>query len=271
MRVGIYTLFYISILDYELLRKMIVLIYEYVIIYFMNTIIKPINTITQGICEYLFNEKFPVFNNRTLMFDDSNEENIKRRIRIEYNTRSYPEIEEVEFKKTREITDITDIRCCAYALSQILETDPIPPLLQRREFETNIMFGSSNEILERCFTMTTEPQNGDLVVYYNKPKGSYSYVITHYGIYRDNNVESKWGGGEVFIHPPYYVPEEYGDRIKCFRLNSHLTPEKLLETLSKPNKPHSSRPSLCFLVVYAIALITVILIGLFKRSMLPGQ
>lgn len=81
--------------------------------------------------------------------------------------------------------------------------------------------------VDNCFTNVSQPQEGDLVIYYTD-EGSQGQV-THAGIYRSISptkgcVESKWRGyGKryVFQHDPFFIPLEDGNVVKFFRLNTN--------------------------------------------------
>ena len=109
--------------------------------------------------------------------------------------------------------------CYSYALGQVFKTYKEPHIRLTEVNTGNI------HILHHCFTVTTQPQKGDLVVYYDS-----SGFPVHWGIYISGDViESKWGSSAVFRHPPFYVGNNYGHFIKCFRLNGD--PETALKSL----------------------------------------
>lgn len=75
-------------------------------------------------------------------------------------------------------------------------------------------YGGYDKMLDEHFIPQTTPEIGDLVVYYwsleSEPK--------HYGVYyADEIVESKWGAGDVYRHPIFYVDNSYGNFVKFFR------------------------------------------------------
>lgn len=109
--------------------------------------------------------------------------------------------------------------CYHYAFGRILKTYAKPH---------NVFLESNNAILEKYFTVTKEPKESDLVVYYSGPG-----IPIHYAIYIGGGiVESKWGfTSEIYRHPIGLVPFNYGTEIKCLKLNDDLTPKKLLELL----------------------------------------
>jgi len=113
--------------------------------------------------------------------------------------------------------------------------------------ETNI-----DEFIESYFECVETPQEGDLVVYESSEDPTHQK--THAGVFHTRNsrsgekagsVESKWGGigrnAEVFQHHVFYVPEEYGNVAKFYRLRKDkptlkhrvLTSEDLKERESK--------------------------------------
>ncbi len=54
----------------------------------------------------------------------------------------------------------------------------------------------------------------------------------HYGIYvAPDLIESKWGLGAVYRHPPFYVDSDYGDTLIYYRLKADFTRESLLNIL----------------------------------------
>ena len=74
-----------------------------------------------------------------------------------------------------------------------------------------------NDWIEGYFTVTIEPKEGDLVCYYDT---LFTHPV-HYGVYVfPNLVESKWGQGFVYKHPPFCVGGLYGNYIKYYHLKS---------------------------------------------------
>ncbi|MEM1282303.1 MAG: hypothetical protein AAGG81_01975 [Chlamydiota bacterium] len=156
------------------------------------------------------NERYNVCENGSLKYN-ATERNEERRESINnlcrtYLTKKLPEIEYLEYIN---YTGGYHGICYDYAFERIfLLHDPI-----------DIPNAESHgvQILESYFTLTTHPQKGDLVVYYE------SNAIVHWAIYLENEtVESKWGEDDVYRHHLFDVPPEYGDTIKCFRLNDGL-------------------------------------------------
>jgi len=91
--------------------------------------------------------------------------------------------------------------------------------------EATICMEDIEEIISTHFTKVKEPRKGDLVAYYNDQlaeKYGEEYRLTHTSVYKGNGmVESVWGSTKaVFLHPKFYVPEVYGNRILYFRLKS---------------------------------------------------
>ena len=110
---------------------------------------------------------------------------------------------------------VTDIRflgqCSMYALAEIL-----PKYEPKLAHESQICGRQKDsEFLGRYFTLVDrEPMPGDLAVY------SLNGARKHFGIYRAQGlIESKWGQGRVYRHPPFHVGREYGDTITFYRLN----------------------------------------------------
>lgn len=99
--------------------------------------------------------------------------------------------------------------CYDYAFGAIFKTYTRPDFMP-------VLPG--NDWIEKYFTVTTEPKKGDLVCYY---KDYFLNHPVHYGIYDSPNlVESKWGQGPVFKHPPFYVGSLYGNFIRYYRLKA---------------------------------------------------
>lgn len=95
--------------------------------------------------------------------------------------------------------------CSHYAFRSILDRIP--------EGVTNLNEEQLNKLLDKYFTPQQTPEIGDLVVYYNAT----SHPV-HYGVYyADEIVESKWGEGDVHMHPIFYVDNIYGNRVKFFK------------------------------------------------------
>jgi hypothetical protein len=131
-------------------------------------------------------------------------------------------------RKLPEIQDLSHIEfygfCYHYAFGRVLSTYSICT-----DMPTPEIYGE--KILEKYFTVTIEPQKGDLVVYYHL--GS----IMHWAIFLGNNmVESKWGSGSVYRHSLFDAPNNYGNTAKCFRLNDGLTIKSLAENLKLDNE-----------------------------------
>ena len=115
--------------------------------------------------------------------------------------------------------------CRTYAFGKILKTYIAPQGTLIRE-------GNNDDVFKKYFAVTTEPQVGDLAAYYQLPRWP-----LHYGICCSKGlIESKWGAGPIYRHPPFYVPNEYGDYIIYYRLRPDLTPETLLKNLQQDFK-----------------------------------
>ncbi len=75
-------------------------------------------------------------------------------------------------------------------------------------------YGGFDKMLDEYFIPQTAPENGDLVVYYQ----SLESEPVHYGVYyADEIVESKWGNGDVYRHPIFYVDNRYGKFVRFFK------------------------------------------------------
>jgi hypothetical protein len=84
---------------------------------------------------------------------------------------------------------------------------------ERPHFETGYSFifsnATANDVLQEFDTLRVvpRPSKGNIIFYLNDGQ------ITHVGKLVDKTtVISKWGRGDVFIHPIGLVPESYGDR-----------------------------------------------------------
>ena len=101
--------------------------------------------------------------------------------------------------------------CCHdHSLKKILGFSPINP-------HAGVPDSQMPEILEKHFSPTSHPKDGDLIVYYNNKK--HPPLLTHSGIVRGNGmVESKWGSRtkEVFLHPKFYIYFVSGDEVRYF-------------------------------------------------------
>jgi hypothetical protein len=129
-------------------------------------------------------------------------------------------------KKFPQIKKMEHIRffgvCYHYAFGKILKTYSIPS-------NTPIQEEMKDYLLNKYFVVTTEPSEGDLAVYYQ----ILGYPI-HYGIYKEEGIiESKWGSGAVYQHPPFYVPNEYGDILVYYKIKPEFTSETLLKALQQ--------------------------------------
>lgn len=113
--------------------------------------------------------------------------------------------------------------CYDYAFGKILRTYLSPSVS---------MALNNKEILEKYFSITKEPEEGDLVVYYFDSEGD---IPIHYGVYiSEGIVESKWGSTkEVLRHPLGWVPDRYERLAKCLTMNEGLTPAILLRLLQE--------------------------------------
>ncbi len=99
--------------------------------------------------------------------------------------------------------------CSSYALNKILTN--------YKETTFSSLSGlPDNNLIETSFKITTEPKKGDLVCYYHRESLT---KAVHFGIYcSDGLVESKWGIGSVYEHPPFHVMNMYGDYIRYYTL-----------------------------------------------------
>ncbi len=103
--------------------------------------------------------------------------------------------------------------CYGYALAKIFKsgTKSIPS----REEEL-IGTSAKSELIETYFTITSDPEPGDLAVYSDRDGRR-----QHFGVYiAEDLIESKWGAGKVYRHPPFYVCSDYGNQITYYRLKS---------------------------------------------------
>ncbi len=111
--------------------------------------------------------------------------------------------------------------CYSYAFGKFLNTYEVPEGIPSLESPTEI-----GKILTKYFDTTTQPEKGDIAVYYS---GS---TPVHYGIYLAKDlIESKWGPDPVFRHPYFDVPSCYGNQIKFFKLKAGVSKEMLLKNL----------------------------------------
>lgn len=103
--------------------------------------------------------------------------------------------------------------CHTYSSMKILGHDLI------RDMRNNTLScGQKMEvILSQHFKEVNDPQEGDLVAYYNRKL--HRDPLTHTGIYRGNGlVESKWGDTKaIFLHPKFYSPAAWGNEIRYYR------------------------------------------------------
>lgn len=124
--------------------------------------------------------------------------------------------------------DFTGV-CYHYAFCKVFNTYNIPLNIHQLEGNT--------EIIKKYFTSTVTPEKGDLVVYYSYKSSIENAHPLHYGIFiLDNLIESKWGQGDVYQHPAFYIPDIYGNYLKFYELNPGLTPESLVELLGQDNQ-----------------------------------
>ncbi|MDF2576875.1 MAG: hypothetical protein K0S74_359 [Chlamydiales bacterium] len=134
-------------------------------------------------------------------------------------TSKLPQIKKVEHIKFLGV-------CFDYAFGKILRTYTRPHKIPLLEGTGNI-----DKILHKYFDITTQPKPGDFVTYY---KDNFS---VHYGVvYADGIIESKWGNNPVYRHPPFYVPNEYGNTIIYYSMKPTFTPETLLESLEEDKR-----------------------------------
>lgn len=106
--------------------------------------------------------------------------------------------------------------CVTYAIRQFPD---IPKITDERNISKIF-----DRIVKKQFSNITIPQKGDLAVYFNNTNSP-----CHFGIYFDDlRIESKWGpyGSGIFIHLPFHVPVEYGDKIKFYRFNLDVSIKK---------------------------------------------
>ncbi len=121
--------------------------------------------------------------------------------------------------------------CFQYALGKILETYGIPK--EAGKFHDP---AARYRMIEIFFTQTSTPSAGDLVVYIRNPANLSSdpSELMHFGIYcGEDLIESKWGTWPVYKHKLFYVPFCYGNHVRYYRLKEGITPEKLLDELSR--------------------------------------
>jgi hypothetical protein len=121
--------------------------------------------------------------------------------------------------------------CFQYALGKILETYGIPK--EAGKFHDPL---ARYRMIEIFFTQTSTPRVGDLVVYIRNPANlpSDPSELMHFGVYcAEDLIESKWGRRAVYKHRLFYVPSGYGNHVRYYRLKDGITPEKLLEELSR--------------------------------------
>lgn len=174
-------------------------------------------------------EKTPICNTMSKLSDDGyfvfeeTEVGVIIRDKLsEYTTRHCPIKFFQEFPEIQMLRDDFFGVCDDYAFTKIFKPyigdDFIRPLNRR---------------VEEFFTVTTEPQEGDLVCYYYSPSCS---KISHYGVVCGPNlVESKWGYCPVFKHPPFHISKNFGNFIRYYRLKTEKSDLERLEKLE--NKP----------------------------------
>ncbi len=99
------------------------------------------------------------------------------------------------------------------------------------------------------YKITKEPVNGDLVIYVNSCLPTSS--VTHFGIWMNGKIISKWGNGPTYRHAIHSVPVAYGDTVYCFHKKAK-TPKialflqslkKASKALSSPFVPMSAHPA----------------------------
>jgi len=104
--------------------------------------------------------------------------------------------------------------CHTYSSIKILNDDLI------RDIRDNVLScGQKMQvIISQHFVEVNEPEDGDLVAYYNHEKIPQD-PLTHTGIYRGNGlVESKWGSIKaIFLHPKFYSLWVWGNEIRYYR------------------------------------------------------
>lgn len=78
------------------------------------------------------------------------------------------------------------------------------------------------------------PTRNDIVLY--SMKTTYNEIATHVGRYQeDGSVISRWGvEGPVFRHPIHFVPTDYGNIVRFFRISE----EQIKEIETVPNSDH---------------------------------
>ena len=114
-------------------------------------------------------------------------------------------------------------QCTAYALFKIL-----PGYKKSGAHEFDLLGSRPSQIINQYFIQTRDPQPGDLAVYSNS-QGERK----HMGIYIALElIESKWGNGPVFRHPPFYVDPSYGNTITFYRLvpDAQFIPNKDIDS-----------------------------------------
>lgn len=117
--------------------------------------------------------------------------------------------------------------CYQYAMGKLFNTYSMPacvPHFEKNEQATLALF-------KNYFELTQDPQDNDLVLYYNQDPETNDIIPVHYGVFIDNRVESKWGAcGKVWLHPPFYVTPEYGNYIRFLRMK--FPRDEILKTLT---------------------------------------
>ncbi|MBY0529543.1 MAG: hypothetical protein K2P51_05060 [Rhabdochlamydiaceae bacterium] len=181
----------------------------------------PMNDYVPSVPSLNSNTIYNVEEDGSLTFNRTKMNVERRKIIDEYTgiilNRKLPEIKHLSYIKFFGV-------CHQYAFGRALSTYPICPDMPEHK-----IYGG--EILKKYFTVTTSPQKGDLVVYYD------SISIKHWGIYLgDDRVESKWGLGSVYRHHLIDAPSEYSDTIRCFRLKDGLTVKSLTANLKQDNQ-----------------------------------
>lgn len=177
--------------------------------------IKP-HSVDESVPSLKFNTTYNVQDDGSLIFNRTKGNIERRKIVDEYSgnilNNKLPEIQHLSYIKFFGV-------CHHYAFGRILSTYGMCNDMPTPEIH-------GKKILKTYFTVTTSPQKGDLVVYYD------SNSIKHWGIYLGSDmVESKWGMGSVYRHLLFDAPSEYGETIKCFRLKDGLTVDSLAANL----------------------------------------
>lgn len=167
------------------------------------------------------NQSYTVQEDGSLTFNRSEANLLRRQTVDQYDSPNLAHlIPEIEFRTDIKFSGV----CYDYAFGRVLSTYDVCT-----EIPNPGMHGK--EILEKYFTVTTQPQKGDLVVYYK------SGSITHWGLYlEDQKVESKWGSGSVCQHSIFDAPIEYGDTVRIFRLRDGLTASTLATNLREDKR-----------------------------------